>query len=164
MGRLFSCVLRFYSCFMWCPLVCINQDLVDELEVVKLGRLIRDGDGIRALAYAHALSSIKSYPWRIAPQTDLSTIPNLGGSGSIQSRIKDFLQRGRIQDADDYRKDAKYAEMQRIAKLPGYGPVKAAEAVHRGLTLDSFTDFDKRYYGDFARPIPRCAGFSPLST
>lgn len=54
---------------------------------MKLGRLIRDGDGIRALAYAHALASVKAFPWRVTKKTDLSKIPNLGG-GSIQSRVR----------------------------------------------------------------------------
>jgi hypothetical protein len=53
------------ACFRWCPLVCINDDLVRELAVIKQGRKLLDGDGRSALSYSRAISGFKAYPWKI---------------------------------------------------------------------------------------------------
>lgn len=70
-------------------------------------------------------------------------------------QIEEFLEHGEMQDAAAYRCDPKYLEMQRIAKLPGYGPVRAAEAVHCGKRFSDFDDCEKRFVDEFDIKIPR---------
>lgn len=53
------------ACDRFCPLVCVNEPLVQELGVIKLGRLLLDGNETSALSYSRAISAIKGYPWPV---------------------------------------------------------------------------------------------------
>lgn len=66
------------ACDRFCPLVCCNEALVQELGVIKLGRLLLDGNETSALSYSRAISAIKGYPWPITTKTKYHTIKGIG--------------------------------------------------------------------------------------
>lgn len=87
-----------YSCLRPSPLVCPNQNLVKELDVIRRGRNV-EGEERSMLSYSRAISVIKAFPHVITEHNiqGLHELPFLGEK--ILSMIEEFLKAGRITEA-----------------------------------------------------------------
>jgi len=81
-----------FACQRWSPLICINDDIIKELAVIKRGRKTLDGDDMSALSYGRAISAIKGYPWKITSKTKLTDLQGVGEK--IERRVSAIPTKG----------------------------------------------------------------------
>ncbi|EKM53596.1 uncharacterized protein PHACADRAFT_176005 [Phanerochaete carnosa HHB-10118-sp] len=68
-----------YACQRASPLICLNQALAVELDIIKRSRAL-EGEERSALSYSRAISAIKAYPRRI---TSIRQVEELSHVGTI---------------------------------------------------------------------------------
>ncbi|EPQ29018.1 uncharacterized protein PFL1_03308 [Pseudozyma flocculosa PF-1] len=155
-----------FACKRPSPLKCINQALVDELEVIHAERRLT-GDSYSEMAYMRALSAIKAYPRSLANAP--SQADKIKGVGKkVALLVHQFFTEGRIVEAKIIRRDPAIATIKSFTELYGIGPVGAREAYNEGCR--SFADVlgkgrslatalsvseSLRILPDLRRPIPR---------
>ncbi|KAG1746475.1 hypothetical protein EDB19DRAFT_1689817 [Suillus lakei] len=131
-----------YSCLRSSPLVCPNQSLVKEIDVIRRSRNI-EGEERSMLSYSRAISVIKAYPYVITVRNfqDLHEIPFLGEK--ILSMIEEFLKTGRITEARKLLADPRFQSLSTFVTIHGIGPYTARRLYDLGLrTLEEL----ERYY------------------
>ncbi|PWZ01409.1 Nucleotidyltransferase [Testicularia cyperi] len=145
-----------YACKRPSPLKCVNQALVDELEVIRNERRLT-GDVYSEMAYMRAISALKAFPYRIPLPGDadfdpdmlstrLSEVEKLKGIGKkVFSLIRQFCTPPTKADAAPHiieakviRRDRAVFVMNAFTELYGIGPIGAREAYNSGAR--SFTD------------------------
>lgn len=122
-----------YACARASPLVCPNQKLVTELEILRLSRELESKD-INALAYTRAIAVIKSYPFRISPrnfETEVTMLPYLGEK--IISKIKEFMRKGSIQECETTQASERFKSLSTFTTVYGVGPSTSRELYDIGL-------------------------------
>lgn len=88
------------ACSRVSPLICVNQHLIEELDVVRKWKEIGEDDpGARSeekheLAYLRACSSLKAYPTKIRTVDEAKAIPFVGTKIALQ--IEEYLSTGLI--------------------------------------------------------------------
>ncbi|KAG1781945.1 hypothetical protein EV702DRAFT_1068193 [Suillus placidus] len=131
-----------YSCLRPSPLVCPNQSLVKEIDVIRRGRNV-EGEERSMLSYSRAISVIKAYPHVITEHNiqDLHALPFLGEK--ILSMIEEFLRTGRITEAQKMLADLRFQSLSAFITIHGIGPHTARRLYDLGLrTLEEL----ERYY------------------
>ncbi|MCO5566257.1 hypothetical protein L7F22_019933 [Adiantum nelumboides] len=157
-----------YACMRPSPLKSKeNQALVDELEVIRLQRILAGKQEMNATAYGRAISAIKAYPHSLQPNP--SNAKNLKGVGpKIAKLIVQYYEEGRIAEVDAIRKDSAFQTMTRFTQLYGVGPKRAREyysggarsmddVIRMGGSLGVHLHIDEclRILPDLQRTIPR---------
>ncbi|PWN38563.1 Nucleotidyltransferase [Meira miltonrushii] len=157
-----------YACMRPSPLKSKqNQALVDELEVLRLQRILAGKQEMNATAYGRAISAIKAYPHSLQPNP--SNAKNLKGVGpKIAKLIVQYYEEGRIAEVDAIRKDSAFQTMSRFMQLYGVGPKRAREyysggarsmddVIKMGGSLGVHLHIDEclRILPDLQRTIPR---------
>ncbi|KAG1824339.1 uncharacterized protein BJ212DRAFT_1423397 [Suillus subaureus] len=131
-----------YSCLRPSPLVCPNQSLVKEIDIIRRGRNI-EGEERSMVSYSRAISVIKAYPRVITEHNiqDIRKLPFLGEK--ILSMIEEFLKTGRITEAQTMLADPRFQSLSTFITIHGIGPYTARRLYGLGLrTLEEL----ERYY------------------
>ncbi|TFK74584.1 Nucleotidyltransferase [Pluteus cervinus] len=132
-----------YSCARACPLVCINQDLIEELEVIRRSREL-EGLDRNALSYERGIAAIKSYPKRVTPETfhEVTTLPYLGEK--LCFKVNEFIKTGTIPEAREIATSERYRALAAITTVYGIGPATARTLYDKGVRtiehLESYYD------------------------
>ena len=155
-----------FACKRPSPLRCVNQALVDELDVIKTERLLT-GDTFSNMAYMRAISAIKAYPHDLSKNP--SQIEKIKGVGrKVLSLVRQFYREGHIVEAKIIRRDRAIEIIKSFTELYGIGPVSAREAyndgcrtfedvIGRGRSLATHMSRSEslRILPDLRTPIPR---------
>lgn len=131
-----------YTCLRPSPLVCPNQNLVKEIDVIRQGRNV-EGEERSMLSYSRAISVIKACPHVITKHNirDLHELPFLGVK--ILSMIEEFVKTGQITEAQRILADPRFQSLSTFITIHGIGPHTARRLYDLGLrTLEEL----ERYY------------------
>ncbi|KAG1794399.1 uncharacterized protein HD556DRAFT_1431996 [Suillus plorans] len=134
-----------YSCLRPSPLVCPNQSLVKEIDVIRQGRNV-EGEERSMLSYSRAISVcsiyfIVLYNTLNPSRPDLHGLPFLGVK--ILSMIEEFLKTGQITEAQRMLADPRFQSLSAFITIHGIGPHTARRLYDLGLrTLEEL----ERYY------------------
>ncbi|KAI0359237.1 Nucleotidyltransferase [Trametes cingulata] len=130
-----------YACQRASPLVCPNQDLVRELDIIRQSRAL-EGEERSALSYQRALSVIKAYPDKIRSLKQVQKLPFIGVK--ISGLIEEFLDSGKITEAQTIKTSERFQTLSLFSSIYGIGPNTARRLYNLGLrTLDDL----EVYYG-----------------
>ncbi|OJT01642.1 DNA-directed DNA/RNA polymerase mu [Trametes pubescens] len=130
-----------YACQRASPLVCPNQDLVRELDIIRQSRAL-EGEERSALSYARAISAIKAYPEKIRSLKQVQKVPYIGVK--ISSLVEEFLDSGQISEAQKIKSSERFQTLSLFTSVYGIGPTAARRLAALGLrSLDDL----EIYYG-----------------
>ncbi len=108
-----------------------NQDLVDELEIIKLQRTLT-GDANHAMTYSRALSSVKSYQRPLTRRNHNDALKLKGVGKRIHAYIKDYYETGVMPEAEIIRADPAFETLRRFSQVYSVGPGKARDLYRMG--------------------------------
>ncbi|KAF9012521.1 hypothetical protein BDQ17DRAFT_1344069 [Cyathus striatus] len=130
-----------YACQRASPLICPNQTLVTELDILYRSREL-EGKHINALSYERAIAV--SYPNVLTKENfkrDVENLPHIGEK--IRSKIKDFLEKGYIEESETIRSSQRFQSLTLFSSIYGVGPSTARRLYDIGLrTIEDM----ERYY------------------
>ncbi|KAH7883222.1 hypothetical protein F5I97DRAFT_1903328 [Phlebopus sp. FC_14] len=132
-----------YCCQRSSPLVCPNQDLVRELDIVRRCRSL-EGEERSMLSYSRAIATIKAYPHKITEQRlrgDVAKLPFLGEK--LLSMTKEYLKTGRISEAQNILSSSRFQSLSAFTSVHGIGPHTARRLYNLGLR--TIEDLEKYY-------------------
>ncbi|KAM0749444.1 Nucleotidyltransferase [Meredithblackwellia eburnea MCA 4105] len=146
------------ACFRESPLVCINQDLVDQLSIIRQSRLLEYGSQhAKYISYATATSVIKGYPHKIKSKEQAETLPKIGEK--IVIKVGEFLDFGYIPEARELAKSERFLALKAFNEVNGVGPTRAKELYNDGhRTLDDLKKtglFNFKWHDDLQLKMPR---------
>ncbi|KAL7410968.1 hypothetical protein BDY24DRAFT_417563 [Mrakia frigida] len=115
------------------PLVCVNQRLLDELEVlIKWKEVGEDSTGDwdkvkehKAQEYRRGCASIKAYPTKLISGKEAQKLPHVGQK--IASLVEEFIENGYITLARAQRTNSRLHALLLFQTLHGVGPHLARE-------------------------------------
>ncbi|TFK51026.1 Nucleotidyltransferase [Heliocybe sulcata] len=119
-----------YACCRVSPLVCPNQGLCDELNIIRKSREV-EGEGRSELSYQRAISAIKAYPDRITSLRQLDQIPFIGEK--ITGLIEEYIETGKIAEAQATLTSERYKSLTAFTAIYGIGPNTAKQLYSQGL-------------------------------
>ncbi|KAF9777864.1 hypothetical protein BJ322DRAFT_514143 [Thelephora terrestris] len=132
-----------YACQRQSPLVCPNQDLVEQLAVLKRAREL-DLNWESALSYARAIASIKAYPRKIQSAKEARKLAYVGDKTELKV-IREYLKSGQISETKSILEGEKYRVLMEFSSIYGIGPMTAQVLyARRCRTLEDV----KRFYKD----------------
>ncbi|KAI0827661.1 Nucleotidyltransferase [Trametes gibbosa] len=130
-----------YACQRASPLVCPNQELACELDIIRQSRAL-EGEDRSALSYQRAISVIKSYPERIRSLKQVQRLPYIGLK--LSGLVEEFLDRGNISEAQTIKCSERFQTLSLFSSVYGIGANTARRLF--GLGLRSLDDLEI-YYG-----------------
>ncbi|TFK44904.1 hypothetical protein BDQ12DRAFT_641934 [Crucibulum laeve] len=122
-----------YACTRASPLVCPNQALAIELNILHRSREL-EGKAANALSYERAVAIIKSYPKIIDSETfeeDIVKLPHLGKK--ILTKIEEFVENGHIKESRTIAASERFQSLSLFSTVYGVGPVTARNLYAIGL-------------------------------
>ncbi|OSX61678.1 hypothetical protein POSPLADRAFT_1145446 [Postia placenta MAD-698-R-SB12] len=138
-----------YACQRPSPLVCPNQSLAKELDIMRRSRAL-EGEERSALSYARAISVIKgahnsriygAYPHRITSAHQVSKLPCIGTK--IEASVMAYTADRRSQ-TETILKSERFQALSLFSSIYGIGPTTARKLCSLGLrSLDDL----EIYYG-----------------
>lgn len=140
-----------------------KQALLDNLDLLRQKEL-QDGNTFKAIAYAKVIKQIKALP-HVNSLTDLADVKGIGKS--IQAKIEEFFETGKLQQAEDIKQDPDIPVIEAFMKIYGVGRVKATKLVkedhirsleelkQRPDLLNEHQQLGLQYYEEFMERIPR---------
>ncbi|THH18302.1 hypothetical protein EUX98_g8985 [Antrodiella citrinella] len=132
-----------YACQRASPLVCPNQNLALQLDIIRRSRAL-EGEERSALSYARAISTLKAYPHVITSRSQAAKLPHIGTK--IIGLVEEFLDTGRIAEARRISASTRFQALSTFSSVYGIGPNTARKLVALGLqTLD---DLEVYYSAD----------------
>ncbi|KAK7036418.1 hypothetical protein VNI00_011615 [Paramarasmius palmivorus] len=170
-----------YACMRHSPMVCPNQDLVNEFAVLYRHREL-EGWEIRVLSYERTIAVLKGLPWcsmlrssRIINITSWTAYPhkiteeNLDDVGELPFigekalfKIKEYLRTGHISEAQTIRSDERYQALCAFTSIYGIGHNTARKLYSMSLRtlehLDAYYDVKSDTESSTAEkllPVPR---------
>ncbi|KAI0657690.1 Nucleotidyltransferase [Cubamyces menziesii] len=130
-----------YACQRASPLVCPNQDLARELDIIRQSRAL-EGEERSALSYQRAISVIKAYPEKIRSLKQVQKLPYIGVK--IAGLVEEFLESGKITEAQAIKSSERFQTLALFSSIYGIGPTTARRLYNLGLrSLDNL----EVYYG-----------------
>ncbi|KAH9944599.1 Nucleotidyltransferase [Amylocystis lapponica] len=134
-----------YACQRASPLVCPNEALVAELDVMRRARTL-EGEARSALSYQRAVAAVKACPHRITSMKQVEKLPFVGDK--ISHMIEQFLNTGHMTEAQTLRASERFRTLSLFASIYGIGPTTARRLYALGLR--SLADLEV-YYGANSR-------------
>ncbi|KIR53976.1 DNA polymerase mu subunit [Cryptococcus gattii Ru294] len=132
-----------------CPLVCINQDVVNAVKPIFEEREFEEAQqkNSNVLSYRRSLSMLKSVPRRITSGKEALRLQGVGEK--VASRIDEFLQTGEIAESQEILASPRYNALQTFASVYTIGHFRAKELYerHHCRTLEDV----KRYFADMEK-------------
>ncbi|KAI0079811.1 Nucleotidyltransferase [Panus rudis PR-1116 ss-1] len=119
-----------YACQRASPLICPNQDLAVELDIIRRSRGL-EGEERSALSYARAISTIKAYPYRITSRAQVEKLPHIGIK--IASLIEEFIDTHRISEARKIFNSERFKTLSEFSSIYGIGPNTARRLYNLNL-------------------------------
>lgn len=152
-----------FACQRATPLKSPNDHICSDLNILAEMREFT-GNEMNALAYRRAVAAIRSYPRKITSADEANQI--LGVGKKIAMKVGEYVQRGRIAEAEKIRHDPRFKLMQMFEQVYGVGPVKAREWADKGyrslddvrareLKLTSQQQMGLKYWEHLSQRIPR---------
>ncbi|KIJ65936.1 hypothetical protein HYDPIDRAFT_174727 [Hydnomerulius pinastri MD-312] len=137
-------VLRYssrYCCQRPSPLICPNQALVKELDIIHRCRFL-EGEERSMLSYARAIAV--TYPHPLSEQSlqgDISRLPFLGEK--LLSMVEEYVKTGQISEAQNILASTRFSSLSAFNTIHGIGPHTARRLYSLGLrTIEEL----ERYY------------------
>ncbi|KAF9501386.1 Nucleotidyltransferase [Pleurotus eryngii] len=133
-----------YACQRASPLVCANQSLAEEIDILRRAREL-EGEAMSALAYERTVAVIKAYPHVISPSKLESDLAKISGVGKkVQVKIEEYLTTGQILEAREILASQRFRSLSEFNTIYGIGPVTARQLYDKGMStlehLDSYYD------------------------
>ncbi|KAL4258767.1 DNA polymerase [Pleurotus pulmonarius] len=133
-----------YACQRASPLVCANQSLAEEIDILRRAREL-EGDAVGTLAYERAVAVIKAYPHVISPSRLESDLARISGIGTkLQVKIAEYLKKGQISEAREILASPRFRSLSEFNTIYGIGPVTARQLYDNGMSTLEHLD---SYYG-----------------
>ncbi|KAF8653272.1 hypothetical protein AX16_003974 [Volvariella volvacea WC 439] len=131
-----------YSCARASPMVCPNQDLADQLDIIRRSREL-EGLERNALGYERAIAAIKAYPYSITTRNlqEFQSLPYIGAK--MRAKVEEYYLTGVVSESETIRQTARYQSLAKFTEIYGIGPKTARDLYDKGLrTLE---DLEKYY-------------------
>ncbi|KIM63986.1 hypothetical protein SCLCIDRAFT_116236 [Scleroderma citrinum Foug A] len=130
-----------YSCQRASPLICTNQALVRELDIIRRCRKL-EGEERSMLSYARAIAVTYPHPiTRKNVRGDVAKLPYLGEK--ILSMIEEYSGTGKITEAQTILSSDRFGTLSTFTTIHGIGPHTARKLYSLGLrTVEEL----ERYY------------------
>ncbi|CDZ97716.1 DNA polymerase IV (family X) [Phaffia rhodozyma] len=163
------------ACCRKSPSICINQLLIEELDVIRvwkengeddtlesdLNQAGKKDDEKHALAYSRACSALKAYPTKICSVSEAQVIPFIGPKIALQ--IGEYLSTGQIKLSQTLRTSVRLRSILLFQTLHGVGSRLSREFydIHDCRTLEDVANarpslkVQVTYWSDLQTPIPR---------
>ncbi|KAI0685458.1 Nucleotidyltransferase [Cytidiella melzeri] len=119
-----------YACQRASPLLCPNQSLAVELDIIKRSRAL-EGEERSALSYSRAIAGIKAYPHRVSSRAHISEIPYCGTK--ISDLIREFVETEQISEARTIASSERFQSLSLFSSVYGIGPHTARRLYALGL-------------------------------
>ncbi|OWT40517.1 DNA polymerase mu subunit [Cryptococcus neoformans Bt1] len=132
-----------------CPLVCINQDIVNAIKPIFEEREFEEAQqkNSNVLSYRRSLSMLKSVPRRITSGKEALRLQGVGEK--VATRIDEFLQTGEIAESQEILESLRFNALQIFASVYTIGHFRAKELYerHHCRTLEDV----KRHFADMEK-------------
>lgn len=139
-----------FSCSRASPLVCPNQSLCAEFEVLRRSRAL-EGNERSALAYARAIAAIKAFP-RVITESERRAVQKLPFIGAKTSELIDeYLSNGHIAEVEEIRRSERFVSLSLFATIYGIGPTTSRKLYDLGLR--TLRDLEAYYEVDIPTPV-----------
>ncbi|KAJ7188691.1 hypothetical protein C8R46DRAFT_1157626 [Mycena filopes] len=111
-----------YACLRRCPMVCPNQQLVQQLGIIRRSREL-EGKDTSSLSYDRAISV--AFPERLT-RSKLSEVSSLPGIGEkMISKISEYVKDGRIRESETIAASTRFKSLSEFTTIYGIGAVTA---------------------------------------
>ncbi|KAI0343503.1 Nucleotidyltransferase [Trametopsis cervina] len=119
-----------YTCQRASPLLCPNQALAVELDIIKRSRAL-EGEERSVLSYARAIAAVKAYPDRITSRKQINEIPYCGTK--ISNLVEEFVDHGHISEARSIASSERFQCLSLFSSVYGIGPSNARRLYALGV-------------------------------
>ncbi|KAJ7209759.1 hypothetical protein GGX14DRAFT_632007 [Mycena pura] len=132
-----------YACLRPCPMECPNQQLVQQLGIIRCSREL-EGKDTSALSYERAISVLKSYPYPLTPSklTEVSKLPGIGEK--ILSKITEYINEGNIKESQAIAGSSRYQSLCAFTTVYGIG-ASSARKLYDSFGLRTIGDLTEHY-------------------
>ncbi|KAJ7782666.1 DNA polymerase mu, partial [Mycena metata] len=139
-----------YACLRPCPLICPNQQLVQQLGVIRRSREL-EGKDTSALSYDRAISLLKAYPNRLTSSKlpEVSKLPGIGEK--MLSKISEHVKHGRIRESETIAASARFKSLSEFTTIYGIGATTARKLFDT-FGLRTIADLEEHYASRPASP------------
>lgn len=139
-----------FSCSRASPLVCPNQSLCAEFDVLRRSRVL-EGNERSALSYARAIAAIKAFP-RVITESERGEVQKLPFIGTkVSNLIDEYLFNGHITEVEEIRRSERFASLSLFATIYGIGPTTSRKLYDLGLR--TLRDLEAYYEVDNSTPV-----------
>lgn len=148
------------ACMRYSRRPCANQDLVDALRPLREWRFAEYGSSSpEGISYSTAISAIIACPYKLRSGEEARALHKVGEKLAL--KVDEFLQTGRIKEADDLQHNERYQALKSLMTVHGIGHHTAKELYAQGYrSADDMRKSGKwetefKYHDDIQLPIPR---------
>ncbi|KAI9826334.1 MAG: hypothetical protein M1832_000251 [Thelocarpon impressellum] len=147
------------------PLHCPNEDFIDQLKKIKLGRLLT-GDEIGVRAYSTSIAALAAYPHRLSNTKEILSLP--GCDTKIAHLFHEWRSnKGHIETVDEIENDEVLKVLRTFYEIWGVGAITARDFYAKGWrdlddvveygwgTLSRVQQIGVKFYDEFLDKIPR---------
>ncbi|KAJ7099570.1 hypothetical protein B0H15DRAFT_771111, partial [Mycena belliarum] len=130
-----------HACLRKCPLICPNQALVQQLEVIRRSREL-EGQDLSALSYERAISVPYPNVLNISRLAEVSTLPGIGEK--ILSKITEYVIHGEIRETQTIEFSSRFQSLSAFSAVYGIGP-STARKLYDSFGLRTVEDLEQHY-------------------
>ena len=118
---------KIYACERPTPLQSPNDDFIDQLDKIKLARILKS-DEIGVRAYSTSIASIAAYPYPLTSVQEILSLP--GCDQKIALLFRDYQENGYLQAAQEVDNDPELKVLRSFYGIWGVGPKTARDFYH----------------------------------
>ncbi|KAH9174946.1 Nucleotidyltransferase [Lactarius sanguifluus] len=139
-----------FCCSRASPLVCPNQALCAEFDVLRRSRVLESNER-SALSYARAIAAIKAFPRVIteSERRDVQKLPFIGTK--VSKMVDEYLFTGHIAEVEEIKQSERFTSLSLFASIYGIGPTTSRKLYDLGLR--TLRDLDAYYEVDASTPV-----------
>ncbi|KAH9067627.1 Nucleotidyltransferase [Lactarius vividus] len=148
-----------FCCSRASPLVCPNQALCAEFDVLRRSRVLESNER-SALSYARAIAAIKGAEYvsddrpfpRVITESERGEVQKLPFIGTkVSKMIDEYLFTGHIAEVEEIRQSERFASLSLFASIYGIGPTTSRKLYDLGLR--TLPDLEAYYEVDASTPV-----------
>ncbi|KAJ7496908.1 DNA polymerase mu [Mycena latifolia] len=150
-----------YACLRKCPMVCPNQELVQQLGIIRRSREL-EGQDISALSYERTISVIKAYPYVLTTSrlAEVSKFPGIGEK--MLSKFTEYATYGKIRESQMIEASPRFSSLSKFTTIYGIGATTARK-LYDSFGLRTIEDLEQHYATNHS-PLPRNGKESKINT
>ncbi|KAJ6589871.1 hypothetical protein DFH09DRAFT_976338 [Mycena vulgaris] len=150
-----------YACLRKCPMTCPNQELVQQLGIIRRSREL-EGQDIRALSYERTISVVKAYPYVLTASrlAEVSKLPGIGEK--MLSKITEYVTDGEIRESQTIQASSRFRALSAFATIYGIGATTARK-LYDSFGLRTIDEVEE-HYATHPPPASRNDKGSKIST